>query len=54
MEELLRDPALAADMGPAAMRSAEPFSAERFARRVEALYMDQISRRTVVRRGVPA
>lgn len=54
VEELLRDPTLAADMGPAAMRSAEPFSAERFARRVEALYMDQISRRSVVRRGVPA
>ena len=34
--------------------SAEPFSAERFARRVEAVYLDQISRRTAERKGVPA
>ena len=41
-------------MGPAAAQSAEPFSAERFARRVEAVYADQIGRRMAVRRGVPA
>ena len=54
VEELLERPALAAELGPAAAASAEPFSAERFARRVEAVYLDQISRRTAERKGVPA
>ena len=45
---------LAAGMGATAAASAEPFSAERFARRVEAVYLDQISRRTAERKGVLA
>lgn len=54
METILEDSALVTSMGAAASASAEPFSAERFARRVEAVYADQISRRTAERRGVPA
>ena len=54
VDEILENPALTAKMGPATAASAEPFSAERFARRVEAVYLDQISRRTAERRGVPA
>ena len=54
VEDLLQNPAQAASMGPAAAQSAETFSAERFARRVEAVYADQIGRRMAVRRGVPA
>lgn len=54
VEKLLQNPAEAAAMGPTAAQSAEPFSAERFARRVEAVYADQIGRRMAVRRGVPA
>ena len=54
METILEDSALVTSMRAAAAASAEPFSAERFARRVEAVYLDQISRRTAERKGVPA
>ena len=54
METILEDSALVTSMGAATAASAEPFSAERFARRVEAVYLDQISRRTAERKGVPA
>ena len=54
VDEILENPALTAKMGPAAAASAEPFSAERFARRVEAVYLDQIGRRAAERRGVSA
>lgn len=54
METILEDSALVTNMRAAAAASAEPFSAERFARRVEAVYLDQISRRTAERKGVPA
>ena len=54
VDEILENPALTAKMGPATAASAEPFSAERFARRVEAVYLDQIGRRAAERRGVSA
>ena len=50
VEELLEDPTLVPGMRATAAASAEPFSAERFACRVEAVYMDQISRAAVERR----
>ena len=54
VEEILDDPARAAELRPTAAASAEPFSAERFARRVERVYLDQISRRSAAERGVSA
>lgn len=52
-EAILADPALAVGMRATAAASAESYSAERFACRVEAVYLDQISR-SAERRGVPA
>ena len=54
VEEILDDPARAAELRPTAAASAEPFSAERFARRVERVYLDQISRRSAAEREVSA
>ena len=54
LEDFLCHPALRERMGQAARRSAEPFSAEHFAERMEGVYRKQCARRGGYFREVPA